>query len=121
MGKVFKRYWCSKIDSVIVRHPEFFKALDQNLQSISINDLKDYLTCRLVILILGALPEKYVAEAFKYSQLFSGAKERKPRWKSVIRSEQNAMGELLGLYVKKYFDSTQKSDMKKWRKKSGSL
>ena len=104
----------SKVDSVIVGQPEFFKALDQNLKSVSINDLKDYLTYRLLSDYSNALPEKYVAESFKYNQLFSGAKERKPRWKNVIRSEENAMGELLGqLYVKKYFDSTSKKRYEK--------
>lgn len=99
----------SKIDSVIVGQPEFFKALDDILQSTSINDLKDYLTYRLVYSFSNALPEKYGVEAFHYGQLFSGAKERKPRWKRVVQSEQSAMGELLGqLYVKKYFDSTAK-------------
>ncbi len=112
--KFLKDIGVTKIDSVIVGQPEFFKALDQNLQSISINDLKDYLTYRLVNSYSGALPEKYVTEAFKYSQLFSGAKERKPRWKSVIQWEQGAMGELLGqLYVKKYFDSTAKKRYEK--------
>jgi putative endopeptidase len=104
----------TKIDSVIVGQPEFFKSLDATLKSTSINDLKDYLTYRLVNSFSNALPEKYGLEAFGYNQLFSGAKERKPRWKRVVQSEQNAMGELLGqLYVKKYFDSTAKKRYEK--------
>lgn len=104
----------TKIDSVIVGQPEFFKSLDATLKSTSINDLKDYLTYRLVNSFSNALPEKYGLEAFQYGQLFSGAKERKPRWKMAIESEQNAMGELLGqLYVKKYFDSTSKKRYEK--------
>ncbi len=104
----------TKIDSVIVGQPEFFKSLDATLKSTSINDLKDYLTYRLVNSFSNALPEKYGVEAFQYDQLFSGAKERKPRWKRAISSEQNAMGELLGqLYVKKYFDSTSKKRYEK--------
>ena len=112
--KFLKDIGVTNIDSVIVGQPEFFKALDQNLHSASIADLKDYLTYRLINAYSNALPEKYVAENFKYSQLFSGAKERKPRWKNVIRSEENSMGELLGqLYVKKYFDSTSKKRYEK--------
>jgi len=108
-GKFLKDIGVTKIDSVIVGQPEFFKSLDATLKSTSINDLKDYLTYRLVNSFSNALPEKYGLEEFHYSQLFSGAKERKPRWKRVIQSEQNAMGELVGqLYVKKYFDSTAK-------------
>jgi putative endopeptidase len=112
--KFLKDIGVTKIDSVIVGQPEFFKSLDASLQSTSINDLKDYLTYRLVNSFSNALPEKYGLEAFQYGQLFSGAKERKPRWKRVVQSEQSAMGELLGqLYVKKYFDSTAKKRYEK--------
>lgn len=113
-GKFLKDIGITKIDSVIVGQPEFFKSLDATLKSTSINDLKDYLTYRLLNSFSNALPEKYGLESFQYNQLFSGAKERKPRWKRAIQSEQNAMGELLGqLYVKKYFDPTAKKRYEK--------
>ena len=55
------------------------------------------------------LPEKFGKEAFEFTKLFSGAKERKPRWKRVIRAEENAMGEVLGqLYVKEFFNEKAK-------------
>lgn len=109
-----KNIGVAKVDSVIVGQPEFFKALDGILKSTSVNDWKDYLTYRLVNSYSNALPEKYGVEAFNYDKLFSGAKERKPRWKRVIQSEERAMGELLGqLYVKKYFDSTSKKRYEK--------
>jgi putative endopeptidase len=109
-----KNIGVAHIDSVIVGQPEFFKALDGILKSTPINIWKDYLTYRLANSYSNALPEKYGIEAFDYGQLFSGAKERRPRWKRAIQSEQNAMGELLGqLYVKKYFDSTSKKRYEK--------
>lgn len=104
-----KNIGVTKMDSVIVGQPEFFKSLDGILKSTSIQDWKDYLTYHLVNAFSNALPEKYGIESFNFEKLFSGAKVRKPRWKRVIQSEQGAMGELLGqLYVKKYFDSTAK-------------
>jgi len=107
---ILKNIGVTKIDSVIVGQPEFFKSLDVILKSTPINTWKDYLTYRLVNSFSNALPEKYGIEAFNYAKLFSGAKERKARWKRVIQSEEGAMGELLGqLYVKKYFDSTAKN------------
>ncbi len=97
------------IDSVIVGQPEFFRSLDAVLKSTPIPILKDYLTYHLVNSSSGALPEKYGEESFHFNQLFSGAKERKPRWKRGISAEEGAMGELLGqLYVKKYFNETAK-------------
>ena len=99
----------TKVDSVIVGQPEFFKALDGILKTASVNDLKNYLRYRTVSEFAGALPDAFVMESFNFIKLFTGAKEMKPRWKRAIKSEENAMGELLGqLYVKKYFDSTTK-------------
>ena len=40
----------------------------------------------------------------------NGATERRPKWKRIISSEQNVMGELLGqIYVKKYFNDSAKA------------
>lgn len=99
----------TKIDSVIVGQPEFFKALDGILKSTSISDWKNYLRYRTLSAFSEALPNAFGEETFNFSKLLSGAKERRPRWKRAIRAEENAMGELLGqLYAKKYFDSTTK-------------
>ncbi|MEO6812986.1 MAG: M13 family metallopeptidase [Ginsengibacter sp.] len=99
----------AKIDSVIVGQPEFFKALDGILKATNINDWKNYLRYRTVSAFSNALPDAFGEETFNFSKLLSGAKERQPRWKRAIRTEENAMGELLGqLYAKKYFDSTTK-------------
>jgi len=112
--KFLKDLGVANIDSVIVGQPEFFKALDANLKATSLSDLKNYLTYRLINSFSNALPEKYGVESFKFNQLFSGTKERKPRWKRVVQSEEDAMGELVGqLYVKKYFDSTAKKRYEK--------
>lgn len=99
----------TNIDSVIVGQPDFFKSLDDILKSTSLTDWKNYLRYRTVSSYSAALPSVFVNESFEFSRLFSGAKVMKPRWKRVMQSEENAMGELLGqLYVKKYFDSATK-------------
>ena len=114
LQKFLKDIGVVQIDSVIVGQPEFFTALGANLKSTPVDVLKEYLTYRLVNNFSNALPEKYGLEGFKFSQLFSGAKERKQRWKRVTQSEQGAMGELLGqLYVKKYFDTVAKKRYEK--------
>jgi putative endopeptidase len=103
------------IDSVIVGQPEFFSSLDTVLKTTAVDDWKNYLRFRLVRTFANSLPDAYGVEAFNFGKLLSGAKERKPRWKRVIQSEENAMGELLGqLYVKEFFNETAKkrySDM----------
>lgn len=97
------------IDSVIVGQPEFFKALDQELKTTSLNDWKAYVKFNLIGGMAGALPEKFGMAAFDFGKLFSGAKERRPRWKRVINAEESAMGEMLGkLYVKEFFNEKAK-------------
>lgn len=97
------------IDSVVVGQPEFFKALDSVLKSTPINDWKSYLKYNIISDFSVALPDKFGIEAFQFSQLFSGAKERRPRWKRVIQEENALLGEPLGqLYVKEFFNETAK-------------
>jgi putative endopeptidase len=97
------------IDSVIVGQPEFFKALDNLLKTTPINDWKSYMKFNLVNDFAGVLPDRFGIAAFNFNKLFSGAKERRPRWKRVIQSENNLMGEMLGqLYVKEFFSEKAK-------------
>ena len=98
-----------KIDSVIVGQPEFFTTLDKVLQSTPIAVWKTYLKVRVINTFSQELPNAYGEEAFNFGKLFSGAKERRPRWKTVISQENGLMGEILGqLYVKNYISANDK-------------
>ena len=103
------------LDSVIVGQPEFFKALNNIIKSTPLDVWKSDLKFNLISDFSGALPDQYGIEAFNFTKLFTGAKERRPRWKRVIQSEESSMGEMLGqLYVKEFFSETAKkrySDM----------
>ncbi|HVT86966.1 MAG TPA: M13 family metallopeptidase [Chitinophagaceae bacterium] len=91
------------IDSVIVGQPEFFKALDNVLKSTPIPVWKSYLRFNLINDFSNELSDAYIQAAFDFGRLFSGAKERRPRWKIVIGQENGLMGQILGqLYVKAY-------------------
>jgi len=97
------------VDSVIVGQPEFFTALNQELNSTPIGVWKSYVRFNLINDFAATLPDKFGIEAFNFNKLFSGAKERRPRWKRVLQNENNLMGELLGqLYVKEFFSETAK-------------
>jgi putative endopeptidase len=98
-----------KVDSVIVGQPEFFTALNDALTKTPISDWKQYVKFNLISDMAAVLPDKYGVAAFNFNKLFSGAKERRPRWKRVIQMEEDAMGEMLGqLYVKEFFNETAK-------------
>ena len=102
-------------DSIIVGQPEFFVALDQAIKTIPIEDWKAYLKFNLISDFAPYLPDRFGVADFNFRKLFSGAKQRRDRWKRVIQSEENAMGEMLGqLYVKEFFSEKAKqrySDM----------
>lgn len=97
------------LDSVIVGQPAYYKQLEKTLTTFKIDDWKLFLKFRLIDEFANQLPDAYGNAKFNFSKLLSGAKERQPRWKRVLRDENYAMGELLGQqFVKDYFDSTAK-------------
>ena len=99
----------NSVDSVIVGQPEFFNALNTALSATPIDVWKQYIRFNLLNDMAGVLPDAYGNQAFQFNKLFSGAKERKPRWKRAIQMEEGAMGEMLGqLYVKEFFNEKAK-------------
>jgi putative endopeptidase len=103
-----------KSDSVIVGQPAYYQALNKLLNPSNLDTWKSLMRYRLTKRFSEVLPDKFGQLAFEFSKLFSGAKQRKPRWKRVIRAEENAMGELLGqLYVKEFFNEKAKQRYEK--------
>jgi putative endopeptidase len=98
------------VTAIDVRQPEFFRAVDGMLASVPIAQWKTFLRWRAVHAAAFALPTPFVEENFKFSQLFSGAKENMPRWKRCIGSTDTRLGELLGQeYVKVAFSPAAKA------------
>lgn len=98
-----------KTDSVIVGQPEYYQTVNKLLKSTPVATWKSMLRYRLTKRFSEVLPDQFGKLAFDFGKLFSGAKQRKPRWKRVIRAEENAMGEVLGqLYVKEFFNEKAK-------------
>jgi putative endopeptidase len=97
-------------DAVIVGQPEFFDALDGLLKATPVNVLKDYLQFHLVSEYAPTLSKKFDEEHFAfYSQVLSGQKEPRPRWKRVLDAQDEAMGMVLGrIFVKEYFSEKTK-------------
>jgi len=98
---------------VIVAQPSYFTALNDCLQSFSLDDWKSYYTWQVLSDRASLLPKKFVDEHFDfYGKTLSGAKEIRPRWKRAISAVDGAEGELVGqLYVEKYFKPEAKARM----------
>jgi putative endopeptidase len=94
-----------KADTVIVGQPEYYRAVNKALTIYSINDWKNYLRKNLIDDYGPYLSKVFVDENFRfYGTVLSGKKEQLPRWKRVLDTEGEFMGEVLGqIFVKEYF------------------
>jgi len=94
-----------KVSELNVIAPDFFKALEQELNSVNLADLKTYLRWHLVHSQVQYLPTAFVNENFDfYGKTLTGAKELRARWKRCVGSVDNDLGEALGqAYVEKVF------------------
>lgn len=103
-------YGVQQADSVIIGQPEYYKEAGKELHSASLDTWKDYMRYRLADAFAAALPDTFGRAQFAFTKLLSGATERRPRWKRILRNEEGVMGELLGqIYVKKFFDDSAKA------------
>src|SRR5258708_34436154 len=95
----------TEVQELNVAQPNFFVALNGQLNSTHLEDWKTYFRWHVVDSAAPALPEKFVDEDFDFrGRILTGAKEIQPRWKRCVPSTDRNLGEALGqLYVQKYF------------------
>jgi putative endopeptidase len=80
-----------------VGNPEFFRKLAATLNQTSVDDLKTYLTWRVLLDTAVSLPKPFVDENFNFfGKTLTGAKEIQPRWKRCVEETDGALGEALG-------------------------
>jgi predicted metalloendopeptidase len=84
-----------------VHQPEFFKAANDVFKSTPIDDWKAYLRWHLISATAPYLSKDFVDEEFDFNErTLRGTQQNKPRWKRVIGTEDDEIGEALGkLYV----------------------
>jgi putative endopeptidase len=100
-------------DQINVTEPEFYKALEKQLTSHSIDDWKAYLRWHLAHAEAPYLSAAFVQENFSfYRKHLRGVAELEPRWKKCVRLVDEDLGEALGqVFVAKTFtaDTKQRS------------
>ena len=109
----FKAIDLAEPGDINVGQPDFFKAADQVLTSTSLDDWKTYLRWHLIHSAAPELSSDFVNENFKFfGTMLTGAKQLKPRWRRVVSSTDEALGEALGkLYVADNFPPESKERM----------
>ena len=87
----------TKLDTVVVGQPEFFKTLNDHLKSTSIDEWKTYLRWNLINSYAAYVSKKFDDQDFDfYSKTIYGIQEPKPRWKRVVEKTNRSLGELIG-------------------------
>jgi len=96
---------------VNVATPDFFKAMDQRLSTVSMPDWQTYLRWQLINAAASGLSAKFVDEDFNFKgKVLTGSKENLPRWKRCVVATDRALGEALGeVYVKTAFPPAAKA------------
>ncbi len=88
------------ITAINVAEPEFFKAFDASLQSLTgvagQSSWRVYLKWHLINSSARTLSSRFVDEDFRFRSILNGAGKILPRWKRCVRATDQAMGEALG-------------------------
>ncbi|MEP6596098.1 MAG: M13 family metallopeptidase [Ginsengibacter sp.] len=93
-----------KQDTVLVGQPAFYPELSNMLQSVPVDDWKNYLRFHFIDNYAPYLSSAFVNAHFNMNKMLSGQKEIKPRWRLMSELTDAHLGDALGqLYVKKYF------------------
>jgi len=90
---------------VIVEEPVFLQAYDGIIRNTQLKDIKVYLKAALLRTSAPYLNNAFVLESFNFNQGYlAGVKKMRPRWKRVLATTDNLMGEAIGqLYVDEHF------------------
>ncbi len=103
-----------KISELNVSNPEFFKQVNQLLESESLDAWKTYVTWHLLDGSAPWLSPPFVDANFKMEQALTGQSEIKPRWKRCVAAVDDELGEALGeRYVEQTFGAEGKQRMLK--------
>ncbi|TAH43011.1 MAG: M13 family peptidase [Bacteroidetes bacterium] len=96
------------LDSIIIAQPEFYQQVNKSLKTISIDDWKTYLRWNLLNNYASELSTAFDSQNFEFfGKVLSGVTEQRPRWKRILDSQENYLGDALGqLYVEKYVSPT---------------
>jgi predicted metalloendopeptidase len=104
-NKYFVDTGAPKFSSINVANPEFFKTINDSLNSVPLDTWKTYLRWKYVRSMASMMSDDFVQENFNFwSKFLRGQKELEVRWKRCTAYTDGDLGEALGqLYVAKNF------------------
>ena len=104
-SQYFAKVGMPSVHSLNVQTPEFFKAMNAEIEKEDLASWKAYLRWHLVHTNAPYLSSPFVNADFEFSgKVLLGAEQNQPRWKRCVTYADNDLGEALGqAYVEKTF------------------
>ncbi|HKO14883.1 MAG TPA: M13 family metallopeptidase, partial [Gemmatimonadaceae bacterium] len=98
---------------VVVRQPDYVKALDAVFATTPASTWREYLTFKLLDSYANDLPAAYQQAHFAFrGRTLSGQQEMSARWKRAVQTTESMLGDATGkLYVERYFKPEAKARM----------
>lgn len=102
-----------KVNEVIVRQPDYMKAIDAVIAETPIETWKEYLKFGLISAYADSLSSAFADSDFEFrGKVLAGRQQQPPRWKRGVNEVEAQLGEPVGkLYVEKYFKPEAKARM----------
>ena len=102
-----------RVTDVIVRQPDYLKAVDAAIESTPVSTWKEYLAFGLISTFADDLSAPFAETEFEFSgKVIGGRQEMQPRWKRGISEVEQALGEPIGrLYIDRHFRPAAKTRM----------
>jgi len=94
-----------KFKSLNVGNPDFFKQVNEQINTVPLDQWKVYLRWKAIDQFAQALPKAFLEEDFLFNgKYMSGQQEMEQRWKRCVKSTDGLLGMALGkLYVDRTF------------------
>ena len=112
--KYFANLGVSNLDKANVSSVGYIKFINDFLPTLSLQQVKDYMTFSAVSEASSLLSDEFINANFEmFDRTMSGKEEQEPRWKRAMGIPNSMLGEAVGeLYVNKYFPEESKTYMK---------
>lgn len=112
-AEFFKETGISKSEELNAGQVTFFEGLTKLLKKTSLEDMKAYLSFKLLNSASSYLSDDFVNANFDfYGRALQGKEELQPRWKSSLAVVNRSLAEAFGqMYVEKYFPASSKEKM----------
>ena len=102
-----------KVKEVIVRQPDYIKAIDAVIAEVPLATWKEYLTFGLISAYADGLSQPFVDSDFEFNgRTIAGRQVQQPRWKRGVNEVEQVLGEPIGrLYIERHFKQEAKARM----------